>query len=282
MSSEVRLRAPNTALNEVQIGRYLRLLDVERQAPSLSALEEIVRAHLVRVPFENISKLYRWKSGLAGIPRVDDFLDGIERYNFGGTCYANNYHLYLLLNGLGYDVKLCSADMHTLDVHMVVMARVEGREYLVDGGYGAPFLSPIPRDLDHNYAIALGCEHYVVKPQDQNGCSRVELWRDGGLKHGYLAKPVPREIGYFNKVVADSFRPSATFLHAVLLVRLWPDRSTVIHNLTRIESRGMACKRFGIANREQLPGVIEEHYGIPAEITREALESVGEFRGAWD
>jgi arylamine N-acetyltransferase len=72
--------------------RYLGLLGVRRTEPGIQALEEIVRAHMVRVPFENISKLYHARtSGVRGIPDLAQYLDGIERFHFGGTCYANNF-----------------------------------------------------------------------------------------------------------------------------------------------------------------------------------------------
>jgi arylamine N-acetyltransferase len=73
--------------------------------------------HLTRVPFENISKLYKQQHhGLTGLPSIELYLDGIERYHFGGTCYSNNFHFYSLLAALGYDVKLCAADTKTPDV----------------------------------------------------------------------------------------------------------------------------------------------------------------------
>ena len=38
--------------------RYLGLLGVPERTPSVEALGELVQAHLCRVPFETISKLY--------------------------------------------------------------------------------------------------------------------------------------------------------------------------------------------------------------------------------
>ena len=51
-------------------------------------------------------------------------------------------------------------------------------------GYAAPLLDPIPRDLETDYEITLGRDRYVLKPQDANCCSRLELYRDGALRHG--------------------------------------------------------------------------------------------------
>ena len=216
--------------------RYISLLGVQRRKPSMDALCELVQAHLLRVPFENVSKLYYKKhQGLRGIPNLETFLDGIDRFHFGGTCYSNNYYLYQLLANLGYQNRLCGADMSNPDVHLVSIVNLEKREYLIDVGYAAPFLAPMPRDLTTDYTIVLGRERYVLKPQDERGCSRMELYRDGNLNHGYLAKPAPRQIYEFEQVIADSYREDATFMNALLLARFFPNRSLVIHNLTVIE-----------------------------------------------
>jgi arylamine N-acetyltransferase len=100
--------------------RYLRVLGCRARKPGPEALTELTAAQLTRVYFENISKLYFMKrEGLRELPGLERYLDGIERFHFGGTCYANNYYFHLLLGHLGYDVKLCGADMSAPDVHVV-------------------------------------------------------------------------------------------------------------------------------------------------------------------
>ncbi len=178
--------------------RYLSILGIEPEEPSHDHLRRLVRAQLVRVPFENISKLYLKKTRDASfIPSLEEYLDGIERFNFGGTCYANNPYFAKLLHHCGYDVDLCSADMTKPDVHVVSMVHLEGREYLVDVGYGAPFYAPIPLDLIREQEIPWGENRYVLHPRDEQGRSRMDQYRDGELVHSYLAKPEPREIGDF-------------------------------------------------------------------------------------
>ena len=211
------------------IARYLRVLDAPARKPSAEALAELVAAHAMRVPFENVSKLYyRKRENMRRLPDAKRFLDGIERYNFGGTCYTNNYYLNQLLAALGYDAKLCGADMSNPDVHIVSLVAVDGREYLVDVGYAAPFLAPLPRDLAHDHEIVLGRDRYVLEPQDAEGRSRMRLYREGKSKHGYVAKPTPRTLEYFASVIAHSYTDEATFMNALLLVRF---RCTCISGL---------------------------------------------------
>jgi len=264
------------------VERYLNLLGIRRQKPSIDALRELVQAHLSQVPFENISKLYYKKHrGLRGLPSLELYLDGIERFHFGGTCYTNNYYLYQLLANLGYQANLCGADMSNPDVHLVSMVTVEKREYLVDVGYAAPLLIPLPRDLATDYTIVLGRDRYVLKPQDVRGCSRMELYRDGNLKHGYLAKPKSRQIQEFEHVIVDSYQDDATFMNALLVARFYPNRSLVIHNLTVIESQGTVSSIRTLANHDEMAQVIVEGFGIPREFTIDAMNELGQLEDAW-
>ncbi len=265
------------------VRRYLAALGVAQQEPALGALHELVAAHLTRVPFENISKLYNRKHhGLAGLPSIQLYLEGIEHYHFGGTCYSNNFHFYSLLSALGYKVKLCAADMTNPDVHIVIMVNVEGREYLIDAGYGAPFLSPMPRDLATDYVVELGRDRYVLKPQDDHGRSRLELYRDGQLKHGYLAKPAARRIEEFRQVIAESFRADATFLNSLLLARFHSDRAVMIHNWTLVESQGSESMVRPLAGRDQLVVAVEEHFEMPRAIVADAVNELGDLQDPWN
>jgi len=276
------LPSSKESLPETVVVRYLGILQVAAETPSLPAFRELVRAHLTRIPFENVSKLYYHKRyRLEGLPPIEMYLDGIERYHFGGTCYSNNYYFHLLLCSLGYDAKLCAADMKAPGVHAVNIIAVDGREYLVDTGYAAPLLEPIPRDLTVDYEMTLGRDRYVLAPQDADRCSRLDLYRDGALRHGYLVRPVPRTIEDFSEVIAGSFRPDATFLNSLLLARFYSDASMVIHNQTLIQSEKNHSSVRVLANHGELIAAIEKHFGMPNEIVAEAVSQLGPLQDAW-
>jgi len=262
--------------------RYLRLLDVKQRPPGYDALAELVEAQLTRVPFENISKLYyKQNIGLRDLIDLDRHLNGIERWNLGGTCYANNYYLHLLLKYLGYQVKLCGADMTEPDVHLVNMVALEGRDYLVDGGYGAPLLKPIPLYLDEDYAVELGNERYVLSPRDNRGYSHMGHYRDGQLIHGYTAKPIGREISYFLGVIQDSFTDSSTFMNALVIIRFYPNRSLAIRSFSLIESEGRNIKIRKMGGREELLRVAKEVFSVPPELLTDAMDEIAERNDDW-
>ncbi len=265
------------------IEKYLVALGVQQLPPSLEALRELVFAHLTRIPFENVSKLYYQRHrGLTGLSPLELFLEGVERYHFGGTCYANNFHFYCLLTSLGFDAKLCGADMGNPDVHLVTLVTVDRHEYLVDAGYAAPFLVPLPRDLPSSYVLELGRDRYVLNPQDAVGRSRLEHYREGRRIHGYLVKPMPRHIEEFSQVIQDSFRPTATFLNALLLVRFYSNRSVMVHNMTLVESAGNESQVRVLGSRDELVSTVEREFGIPGPIVSEAVSQLSQLRDAWD
>ena len=261
--------------------KYLALLGVEESSPSFDFLCKIVRAHLLKVPFENISKLLYKKQGMDDIPDLHTYLNGIEKYNFGGTCYANNFHLNQLLNHLGFDVMLCGADMKNPDVHLINIVTVEGHEYIVDGGYAAPFLEPLPRFLTGDYVINLGPEQFILKPQDKNGLSILEQYYNGEFKHWYTAKPIPRNIDEFRKVINASYSDGAMFMNIFRITRFTDSGSLVLRNLQLTETTGTFITSIEVP-RNETPGIVETKFSIPADVAEEALSTIKDFKNAFD
>jgi arylamine N-acetyltransferase len=257
------------------VRRYLSILEVEAAPPSLDLLKDLVRAQIQRVPFENISKLYLKKTrGAVFIPTLEEHLDGIGRHGFGGTCYANNPYFAWLLRGLGFDVDLCGAEMSRPDVHVVSIVHLEGREYLVDVGYSAPFFEPMRRDLDNDLEIAWGRSRYVLQPQNGQRRSRMDLYRDNELVHGYTVNPIPREIGHFDEVIRESYSGEATFMNVLVVERFFAGHSLRFHNFDLIESSEDGSSAKTLADRDDLADAVSLHCGIPVDLVREAISGL--------
>jgi len=256
--------------------RYCRLLGVAPARPDAVLLRRLVRAQLMRAPFENISKLYGVRRlGLRELPALDRYLDEMERFGFGGTCYPNNIHFWSLLRHLGFDATLCGADMSSgPDVHVVIFARAERREYLIDVGYGAPFYEPLPRDSDVDHVVCFGRERYVLRPRDRRGRSGVDHCREGELIHGYLAKPTPREPGYFDEIVRASYADTAMFMNALRLIRFLDGRSVSITNESFIERTVDEIHIARLPSMNAVVEAVELEFGMPGEIVRQATEGM--------
>ncbi len=258
---------------------FLKLLGVKKKKASLKTLSELVYAHITTVPFENISKLhYRKQFNLEYIPDFRRYLNGISENCFGGTCYSNNYFFFKLLRFLGFDVKLCGAEINGSDSHMVIIVTISNQDFLVDVGFAAPFSYPIPLYLKSDHIISSGHDKYIFKPRDNKGLSRLEMFRNGILKHGYLVKPVAKNIEDFNKVISDSFKNASTFLNSLLITKYISGSFFTIHNLELIESKQYISSISQISNVDELSNLIKKIFNIPLSITREIMKSMNSFR----
>ena len=254
--------------------KYLKLLDIEKSLPTYNLLCKIVRSHLIKIPFENISKLLYKKQGLTNIPDLPTFLNGIEKYSFGGTCYTNNYYLYCLLDHLGFEIKLCGADMKNPDVHLISIVSIDSQDFIVDVGYAAPFFEPLAIILNKDFTINFGDEKYIVKPKDLNGRTRVEQYSVDKLQHWYTTNPMNRKIQDFRKVINDSYSDDAVFMNAVRITRFTENGSLVLKNLyfTKTVNGFSSTTKVSL---EDIPLLIEMNFGIPLNVVRNA---VGHFK----
>ena len=266
---------------DILFNKYLGLLGVKEAPPTFTLLAELVKAHLIKIPFENISKLLYKKQGMNYIPSFDVYLDAIEKHNFGGTCYSNNYYFHLLLKHLGFNVKLCGADMRNPDVHIINIVTTDEKEFIVDGGYAAPFLQPLPRYLETDFIINNGNDKYIVKPQDENGRTRIEHYNDNKLHHWYTANPAPRKIEDFRNVIEDSYADHSTFMNAVRVERFSENGSVSLRNFVVVETAGNKTSTLKIS-REEMPEVINKKFGMPQNLVKEAVESIKEIKDKYD
>lgn len=255
--------------------RYLNLLGVVPQKPSYNSLSEILTAHIVNIPFENISKhYYRKKLGLLSLPSFNLFLEGIEEYNFGGTCFANNYYLHCLLKFFDYDVKLCSAETNKAGMHIVNIVKINQKEYLADAGSAAPFFNPVPLFLNVNYEVARGRELYVFEPGDALGRTKMRYFRNGAFKASYIVDPEPKNIADFHPAISDSFNPDSLFMNSVYLANINTEYTQSIHNFTLLKSQGKATEKTRLEGKEQVVQKISEIFSIPADISEIVVSDI--------
>ena len=148
--------------------RYLRVLGFDNVPFGFDGVRAVVRAHLLRVPFENVSKLLLYASeGLGRFFTLPEFLDGIEHQDMGGTCYGANPFLGDLLRALGYEADLHGANMPPrMNCHTSLRVRIDSHAYHVDVGYGGPFRDPIAFDRPP-FVMVEGANRYVFDREPQ-------------------------------------------------------------------------------------------------------------------
>ena len=148
--------------------RYLNLLGLEQEAPSLEALTRLVRTHVLTVPFENATVLIRRAAHPPGpIPHPDPvaLLDTWERKAGTGVCFDIMAMLVPLLRALGYRATLILGQVSSPFGHQAIVVHFGEDRYLLDLGNGAPMFTPIPLNrVTEIHRHGLG---FRFRPNDQ-------------------------------------------------------------------------------------------------------------------
>jgi len=258
--------------------RYLRLLGFDHPLSDLEGLRQVVRRHVIRVPFENISKLLLVGRERRGrVTALAEFLDGLERYDLGGTCYTANPFLAGLLREMGYDADLLGCDMAHANVHTAIRVRVGGDQYHVDVGYGGPFYEPLPlaelpREMNQ------GPYRYVL---DRGGDGRLALnvFKGEERVHGYAVNETPREFAFFRDIILDSFRPAATFMTRLRVVRYFEDHSVELKNSLVTCHRGSESEETRLTSMKQLRRIFDDEFHMPRCPEEEAVQTLEQLMG---
>ena len=116
--------------------------------PTAETLRGLQVAHLLTVPFENLSI----HAGQPIVLEDDALFTKIVTNRRGGFCYEANGLFAALLRALGFDVTMLSAGVANANGefgadfdHMALMVRLAER-WLVDVGFGDSFLEPLLLD----------------------------------------------------------------------------------------------------------------------------------------
>jgi N-hydroxyarylamine O-acetyltransferase len=126
--------------------------DDDSSEPSLATLRRLHEAHMLAVPFENLSIHY----GQPIILETAALYDKIVQRRRGGFCYELNGLFAWLLRQLGFDVTMLSAEVAGSDGafsppydHLTLLVRqVDGADWLADVGFGDSFRQPLRFQAD--------------------------------------------------------------------------------------------------------------------------------------
>lgn len=162
------------------IDRYLRLLGVDDPKTDLATLRRLTNAHLLAVPFENVTAILRRRAHFGQlVPPLDPetLLAAWEQKRGGGLCFEVADTFNRLLVAHGFRTRVVLGFITFLGSHQAILVEVEGRRYLVDVANGAPFFEPIP--LDRPIEIRRAGLAYRFSPGDAAETWQQDRWIDG-------------------------------------------------------------------------------------------------------
>jgi arylamine N-acetyltransferase len=243
--------------------RYLRLLGIDGVPAGLDGLRLITGRHLCRVPFENISKLLLFeREGAARVFTLEEFLDGIEYQDLGGTCHNSNPHLIGLLRHLGYEADLLAADMTVPNCHTSIRVRLESVPYHVDCGYGGPFREPLRLDaVPHDFRE--GNLRYVFDRNAHPNAFEMKVFAGDRSVHSYLVHDPPQMPEFFTPAVVNSFLPGRAFMSHLRIVKIFEHHSVELFDRQLTVNRAGAAAVTGLASLAELKEALATELAMP-------------------
>jgi N-hydroxyarylamine O-acetyltransferase len=241
---------------------YLAALDLEPAEPSLALLTRMTRRHVATLAFGSIG------------PRLGDdlpldaesLLDRIVVRRRGGYCFEQNGLLFEVLQELGFDARIQLArvihnqDVHPGLTHRVTLVEVEGRDYVVDVGFG-PLGPPTPVPLPTSPAADDDAPFRVheARPGELHmqsivDGSRYSLYRFDLVRYG----PSDCELGHFY----SHRHPEATFVNNLVASLILDDEVRSLRNRQYWVVRDTATTTTDITSAEQLRILLSDELGI--------------------
>lgn len=176
---------PRSALTPDEVDGYLARLGVERSEATadLVGLRRIHRAHLERVPFENLDIVFGHGVEHDRSAAVDKILgdlplpegpqhdDPPRSASRGGWCFELNGSLALLLEALGFEVRLLGAAVliggpsQVIDHLLLEVSSPDLAPHLADVGFGSSFDLPMALNTPGAQAAGSGVFELIASPQ---------------------------------------------------------------------------------------------------------------------
>ena len=247
----------------MDITAYLDRIDYHGPlAPTADTLRELQVAHLLTVPFENLSIHTRQPIVL------DDnaLFEKIVRRRRGGFCYEANGLFAALLRALGFDVKMLSAGAANAKGgfgpdfdHMALMVTINER-WLVDVGFGDSFREPLL--IDKTGAQRQGERAYRIDP---DGRYLVLRQRDGGADADWKAQfrftSQPYEYSDYEEMCRyHQTSPQSHFTRGRICSRATPDGRVTLSEMRLIITRNGEREERELTDEEEYAATLRERF----------------------
>lgn len=248
----------------MNIKAYLERINYQGSLyPSAETLRDLQVAHLLAVPFENLSIHARQPIVLEDAA----LFTKIVEQRRGGFCYEANGLFAALLRGLGFDVAMLSAGVADGEGgfgpdfdHMALMVTLE-RRWLADVGFGDSFREPLL--LDERGEQAQGRRAYRIAP---DGAHLILMQREGvgewEAQYRFTLQPHAYE-DFAEMCRYHQTSPQSHFTRGRVCSRATGEGRITLSELRFITTTlsGERQERL-LASEEEYSEVLRQHFGI--------------------
>ncbi|HEU4782859.1 MAG TPA: arylamine N-acetyltransferase [Ktedonobacterales bacterium] len=249
------------------------------QRPSLILLQALHEAHMLAVPFENLSIHY----GQPIVLRNELLCDKIVRRRRGGFCYELNGMFAWLLRQLEYRVTLLSAEVAesggnfspAYDHLALLVHDVDGTDRLADVGFGDSFRRPLRMDpcVEQGGGDGYIYRLRVGQNRDHAQTERVQFpyWlverygSDSGVQWELVYRFTLRPhvlTDFTERCIFQQTSPDSHFTQKRICSLALPDGRISLSDLRLITARGGKREERMLASEDEYQTVLADHFGI--------------------
>jgi N-hydroxyarylamine O-acetyltransferase len=232
-------------------------------APSAETLRDLQVAHLLSVPFENLSIHAKQPIVLED----EALFTKIVENRRGGFCYEANGLFAALLRALGFKVSMLSAGVAREEGgfgpdfdHMTLLVSLD-RPWLADVGFGDSFLEPLlldePRDqvqVTRAYRIQSDGDHLIMMQRNDG-----DDW-----KAQYRFTLQPRQYADYAEMCSyHQTSPLSHFTKSRICSRATREGRITLSDMRLIvTSKNSERQERTLTSKEEYAGLLREHFGI--------------------
>lgn len=264
------------ALNTIEYIAYLERIHFPAPAearslqPSLHLLQNLHEAHMLTVPFENLSIHY----GEPIMLQEDKLFHKIVSKRRGGFCYELNGLFARLLRQSGFEVTLLSAGVAhdagsfgpEFDHLTLLIHHLEGTDWLADVGFGDSFRLPLRFEADVEQKDVDGSKYRLQR--DYEVSSQQESWilqqlHEGTWKSQYRFTLQPHKLDDFTEMCYyQQTSPESHFTQKRICSLAMPTGRITLSDLLLITTGEKQREERTLQSEEEYREVLKQQFSI--------------------
>jgi N-hydroxyarylamine O-acetyltransferase len=244
---------------------YLRRIGIEETdiAPTAENLKLLQRRHLLTIPFENLD--IHWTRPIL----LDDkaFYEKIIGEKRGGFCYELNGLFYELLGEIGFESKIISLKVSRENgvfspeyAHLAILTRIDGKEYLVDVGFGEFIAEPLKFVLEVEQIDENGV--FLIRRYDENYFEVVK--KDAGAwRSECIFTTLPRKLKEFSEMCDfQQTSPESNFTKRKICSLMTENGRKTLTDKKFIETKNGEKSEIDVDSEEDFNKILAREFNI--------------------
>jgi len=231
--------------------------------PTLETLTGLTRAHITRIPFENVDVLL----GRGIRIDLDSIVSKLVAARRGGYCFEHGTLFQAVLEQLGFTLTAHAARVVVIvpkhqspRTHMFLTVNVDGERFIVDPGFGGhTAVVPVPlreraevRDGSDRHRMVRHDDEWVLEAEVEG--KMIALWTTT------LEPQLPIDFQLANHWVSTA--AASPFVNRLMLRTLTPSGRTSVMNRDVTVVNAGTTEKYQLADRRGLRALLGEDFGF--------------------